>query len=192
MSSSSDINSPIPVSGILKTGAVDLTFFAVSRTDPDFETKVQSGLQTLKRYAGLILEEPNPEIVVDIIGLIYPTEDYTTYFLKTGLQFSGMQPNPLVFDSSRFVVIDTPPAEMRQWRALVSFTGVSEDKSEFSAVLPAWSEEAVKLEAREIPEVIQREVIAAQETEGCFYCYAYANLGATRVEDLHISRWELP
>lgn len=103
-----------------------------------------------------------------------------------------MQPNPLVFDSSRFVVIDTPPAEMRQWRALVSFTGVSGDESGFSVVLPAWSEEAVKLEAREIPEVIRREVIASRETEGCFYCYAYANLGATCVEDLHISRWELP
>lgn len=79
----------------------------------------------------------------------------------------------------------------RPWRALVHFVEFSEEDNYANAKVPGWGEEIVALRAKDLPPEVRASVRQAQDRDEQFQCYATANLGAERNEELYLSGWEV-
>lgn len=79
----------------------------------------------------------------------------------------------------------------RPWRALVRFVEFSEAENYANAKVPGWGEEVVALRAHDLPVGVAEGIRRAIERGDEFRCYATANLGAERNEELYLSDWEV-
>lgn len=80
----------------------------------------------------------------------------------------------------------------RPWRALVHFVEFSDEENYANAKVPGWGEEIVALRAKDLPPNLKLRIKTAQDRDEQFQCYAIANLGAERNEELYLSDWEVP
>lgn len=85
---------------------------------------------------------------------------------------------------------DFVPAR-RPWRALVRFVEYDESSNVANAKLPGWTDEVVAFRATDLPEQLRHNLRTAFAHEDEYRCYASANLGSERNEDLYACDWEL-
>lgn len=79
----------------------------------------------------------------------------------------------------------------RPWRALVRFVEFSAEENYANATIPGWGEEVVALRASDLPSDVSQGIVRAEKSGDQFRCYAIANLGAERNEELYLSDWEV-
>lgn len=79
----------------------------------------------------------------------------------------------------------------RPWRALIEFVEFSDHENYANARVPGWGEEVVALRASDLPASVRTGIHLSKSAGDEFRCYATANLGAERNEELYISHWEV-
>lgn len=83
-------------------------------------------------------------------------------------------------------------AARRPWRALVRFVEFDENSNMANAKLPGWTDEVVAFRATDLPDALKDKLRIAFTYGDEYRCYANANLGSERNEDLYACDWEIP
>ncbi|RRC95908.1 hypothetical protein [Schaalia canis] len=81
--------------------------------------------------------------------------------------------------------------QRRPWRALVTFTNISDDGRNVGAVIPGWSGDEIELVLEKLPSLLAERLRSAFVRGECFRCFAKANLGVEDERDLYLDDWEL-